>query len=368
MLSSLAKRLWGSNSAEDRSAEVLTQPIQEGSRDSAWPPTTTCPGATTPSQSQAHAALQQHELVEDAADLDRQKALFLSQAAQAYGYGGRLDSILTNEFHRLQGQVYLDHAGAGLYSEVELEASFQQLKSQLFTNPHSQASPGNPSADAVEQLRRLTLQLCNASGQEYHVVFTSGATSALKLVRADAAIAVPIVCIFDGWGPRWGWGGGDVEYKVACMAHRRGRRHIRHLPNVPSRIRRWRSSHQPAPPPHTHTQVAECFPWGPGSCLAHPLAAHNSVLGMREAAFSAGAHVQLVDVATSAGAAVHEHGQRAPSPGEGTLCIDTSCSGGAGGPAWGSSSNTHGFHGARPSLTCASRVSVCGFACLPYSG
>ncbi len=44
-------------------------------------------------------------------------------------------------------------------------------------------------------------------------------------------------------------------------------------------------------------QVASSFPWTPGASLfAHPLAVHNSVLGVRGEALAAGAGVQLVDV------------------------------------------------------------------------
>jgi hypothetical protein len=213
MLSSWAKRLWGGSTQEPSpDPPCTTDRTQHAEGPSgggvAARPTTTCPEAEPPCERRAQPAPQHHELIDDAADLDRLRAQFVSQAGQAYGYGGRLDGILACEFQRLQGQVYLDHAGAGLYSEVELEASYQQLKSQLFTNPHSQALPGNPSTEAMARLRTLTLQLCNASGQEYQVVFTSGATSALKLVRVMGRSAA----VVHGGGARQeGLGGGGGQ-------------------------------------------------------------------------------------------------------------------------------------------------------------
>ena len=57
----------------------------------------------------------------------------------------------------------------------------------LYTNPHSQhglAEEGVGAAQAVQQARQLTLDMCHASAEDYDVIFTSGATGALRLCQS----------------------------------------------------------------------------------------------------------------------------------------------------------------------------------------
>ncbi|KXZ48630.1 hypothetical protein GPECTOR_26g533 [Gonium pectorale] len=98
-----------------------------------------------------------------------------------YGYGGQLARIRRTEFLRLNGQAYLDYAGAALYSERQVRDCAEELTSQLLCNPHSSPA-ASPSAEALAALRRDTLQLLNADGRQYEVVITGGATAALKMV------------------------------------------------------------------------------------------------------------------------------------------------------------------------------------------
>lgn len=74
--------------------------------------------------------------------------------------------------------VYLDHAGATLYSEPQLAAVYALLGSTLIANPHTTKH----TEDLIDQVRYRILTLVNASADEYSVVFTSGATAALKTV------------------------------------------------------------------------------------------------------------------------------------------------------------------------------------------
>jgi hypothetical protein len=58
-------------------------------------------------------------------------------------------------------------------------APSQDLKSHMYSNPHSMHSMHNGadcSSDREVEARRLTLQMCNASESDYVCVFTSGAT------------------------------------------------------------------------------------------------------------------------------------------------------------------------------------------------
>lgn len=50
---------------------------------------------------------------------------FLLAAGDDYGYGGKVEDLTTHEFSRLRGRVYVDHAGATLYSEKQIRATCQ---------------------------------------------------------------------------------------------------------------------------------------------------------------------------------------------------------------------------------------------------
>ncbi|CAI5718359.1 unnamed protein product [Peronospora destructor] len=124
----------------------------------------------------------------DPAAISASKAAFVAGSNGAYGYGGhttlRVDEMRTNEFPQMEGSVYLDHAGATMYSKIQLDAVFRELQDGLFTNPHS--TIGHAQVDStsakIENVRRQVLMFLSASEEEYTLVFTSGATAALKLV------------------------------------------------------------------------------------------------------------------------------------------------------------------------------------------
>ncbi|XP_071725755.1 molybdenum cofactor sulfurase isoform X2 [Rutidosis leptorrhynchoides] len=113
------------------------------------------------------------------------KEEFLKEFGESYGYPNapnNIDHIRATEFKRLDGNVYLDHAGATLYSETQMEAIFKDLTTSVYGNPHSQSSSSLATSDIVEDARLQVLKLCNACPKEYKCIFTSGATAALKLV------------------------------------------------------------------------------------------------------------------------------------------------------------------------------------------
>ncbi|KAK9132608.1 hypothetical protein Scep_012136 [Stephania cephalantha] len=116
-------------------------------------------------------------------DIEKQK--FLSEFAPDYGYPNapkNIDQIRASEFKRLDGLVYLDHAGATLYSEQQMEAIFKDLSTNVYGNPHSQSDSSVATSETMKKARQLVLDYCNASPQTYKCIFTSGATAALKLV------------------------------------------------------------------------------------------------------------------------------------------------------------------------------------------
>ncbi|GAV64118.1 Aminotran_5 domain-containing protein/MOSC domain-containing protein/MOSC_N domain-containing protein [Cephalotus follicularis] len=117
---------------------------------------------------------------------DAEKEAFLKEFGRDYGYPNgpkTIDDIRATEFKRLQnGTVYLDHAGATLYSELQMEAVFKDLTTNIYGNPHSQSDSSLATHDFVREARQQVLDYCNASPKDYKCIFTSGATAALKFV------------------------------------------------------------------------------------------------------------------------------------------------------------------------------------------
>ncbi|XP_015882118.3 molybdenum cofactor sulfurase isoform X1 [Ziziphus jujuba] len=117
--------------------------------------------------------------------MDVEKEVFLQEFGESYGYPNgpkTIDEIRATEFKRLDGKVYLDHAGATLYSESQMEAIFKNLTANVYGNPHSQSDTSSATGDLVREARQQVLDYFKASPKEYSCIFTSGATAALKLV------------------------------------------------------------------------------------------------------------------------------------------------------------------------------------------
>nr|XP_014977330.2 molybdenum cofactor sulfurase isoform X1 [Macaca mulatta] len=103
--------------------------------------------------------------------------------AYGYGYGpGSLRELRAREFGRLAGTVYLDHAGATLFSQSQLESFTDDLMENTYGNPHSQNISSKLTYDTVEQVRYRILAHFHTTAEDYTVIFTSGSTAALKLV------------------------------------------------------------------------------------------------------------------------------------------------------------------------------------------
>ncbi|XP_010537782.1 PREDICTED: molybdenum cofactor sulfurase isoform X2 [Tarenaya hassleriana] len=111
---------------------------------------------------------------------------FLEEFGDYYGYPDgpkNIDEIRKTEFKRLnEGVVYLDHAGATLYSELQMEKIFKDFTGNVYGNPHSQSDISSATSDIIADARQKVLEYFNASPKDYSCIFTSGATAALKLV------------------------------------------------------------------------------------------------------------------------------------------------------------------------------------------
>nr|XP_031838344.1 molybdenum cofactor sulfurase isoform X2 [Nomia melanderi] len=97
-------------------------------------------------------------------------------------YDSKTAEILENNFSRINEECYLDHAGATLYSDSQIENITADLHNTLYANPHSVGTASNMTQDVIERTRYLILNHFHTSSDDYTVIFTSGATGSLKIV------------------------------------------------------------------------------------------------------------------------------------------------------------------------------------------
>jgi len=97
------------------------------------------------------------------------------------GYRKDWETMLDEEFQRLRGTnknekvVYLDSAGASLYSQSQIQNLSLLLSQNVLRNPHSAAAD-----DPRDELRKRCLLHCNASAEEYVCILTASATSGIQ--------------------------------------------------------------------------------------------------------------------------------------------------------------------------------------------
>ncbi|XP_068860263.1 molybdenum cofactor sulfurase [Aphelocoma coerulescens] len=99
-----------------------------------------------------------------------------------YGHGDGLSALRDREFPRLRGITYLDHAGSALFPESLLKAFTDDLRKNVYGNPHSQNISSKLTYDTIEHVRYRTLQHFHTTAEDYTIIFTSGCTAALKLI------------------------------------------------------------------------------------------------------------------------------------------------------------------------------------------
>ncbi|XP_066963343.1 molybdenum cofactor sulfurase-like isoform X1 [Macrobrachium rosenbergii] len=89
------------------------------------------------------------------------------------------------DFVRCKDQHYLDHAAATLYSESQIKSITAELQGNLFGNPHSRHTPSDTATQIIESVRQRIFEHFNTTSEEYDVIFTSGATDAIRLVAQN---------------------------------------------------------------------------------------------------------------------------------------------------------------------------------------
>ncbi|XP_017305050.1 molybdenum cofactor sulfurase 3 [Diaphorina citri] len=86
------------------------------------------------------------------------------------------------EFSHLKDICYLDYTGAGVYSQSQMNQTIEQLKENIFSHPHGNSVLSDFCVSEIDQMRTKILQYFNTDSDHYSVIFTSGATSAIKTV------------------------------------------------------------------------------------------------------------------------------------------------------------------------------------------
>uniref|UniRef100_A0A8C0ARF3 Molybdenum cofactor sulfurase n=1 Tax=Buteo japonicus TaxID=224669 RepID=A0A8C0ARF3_9AVES len=96
----------------------------------------------------------------------------------------------SKELFFILGITYLDHAGSALFPESLLKAFTDDLRNNVYGNPHSQNISSKLTYDTIEHVRYRILQHFHTTAEDYTIIFTSGCTAALKLV-AEAFPWIP---------------------------------------------------------------------------------------------------------------------------------------------------------------------------------
>ena len=145
------------------------------------------------------------------------KREFLADVGASYGYRGSeagfIDSWRQEEHPGLiaplggktypRAMVYLDFSGAALPAASQLRAIGAAATSSVCGNPHSSGPAAAAASAAIEAARQLVLEhFCGTRAHEWELIWTSGATSALRI----AAEAFP-------WAP------GESELVFSDNAH-----------------------------------------------------------------------------------------------------------------------------------------------------
>lgn len=97
-------------------------------------------------------------------------------------YNEEIIKYLENNFSRIKEECYLDHAGATLYSDLQIKNIASDLQNSLYGNPHSIGIASNATQDIIEHMRYQILNHFHTSTDEYSIIFTSSATASLKII------------------------------------------------------------------------------------------------------------------------------------------------------------------------------------------
>lgn len=98
------------------------------------------------------------------------------------GYWDGVKRLRNTEFPYLEKQVYLDYTASGLHQISQVKDLYYDLASNIYGNAHSISPSSVNTEKVVKEMRQRILNYFHANPKEYDIVFTSGATEALKIV------------------------------------------------------------------------------------------------------------------------------------------------------------------------------------------
>ena len=107
---------------------------------------------------------------------------YLNSCQKKIHLQSQMDEIRAVEFARIGNEIYVDHAGATLYSERHVLEATADLVSGVYGNPHSSGAASAKTLEAVKDVRKLVLGHFCVSATTHDCIFTSGATASLKLI------------------------------------------------------------------------------------------------------------------------------------------------------------------------------------------
>ncbi len=113
-------------------------------------------------------------------------SLFKSKKTESHQLTLEDDTFFTKlrnaEYSRLdkEGHAYLDYTGGNLYTQSQIQKHQALLRDNVYGNPHSTNPTSHLSTILVEDARKKILSFFNAT--DYHCIFTSNASGALKIV------------------------------------------------------------------------------------------------------------------------------------------------------------------------------------------
>ena len=97
-------------------------------------------------------------------------------------YNAYIEQMRMAEFPMLKDSLYLDHAGATLYSKTLMDRFHADMMATLYGNPHSASPSSQRSTSEIEAVRHEALRLFDADPDLFDIVFTANTTAAIKLI------------------------------------------------------------------------------------------------------------------------------------------------------------------------------------------
>jgi len=97
-------------------------------------------------------------------------------------YDAYAERMRKEEFPMLRDAIYLDHAGATLYSKSLFDRFHADMMANLYGNPHSASPSSQRSTLEIENVRLQLLRFFKADPEHFDLVFTANATASIKLV------------------------------------------------------------------------------------------------------------------------------------------------------------------------------------------